>query len=35
MKKLVKKMYSEMLDADKKAFDIMGVVMCDNNERQA
>lgn len=31
MKRLVKHMYSEMLDADKKAFDIMGVVMCDNN----
>lgn len=31
MEKLVKHMYSEMLNADKKAFDIMGVVMCDNN----
>ena len=27
MEKLVKKMYSEMLDADKKAFDIMGKVI--------
>ena len=31
MEKLVKHMYSEMLNADKKAFDIMGVVICDNN----
>jgi len=27
---LVKHMYSEMLDADKKAFDIMGIVISDN-----
>lgn len=30
MEKLVKHMYSEILDADKKAFDIMGVVMCND-----
>ena len=35
MEKLVKHMYSEMLDADKKAFDIMGVVMCDNNASES
>ena len=30
MEKLVKHMYSEMLDADNKAFDIMGIVISDN-----
>lgn len=35
MEKLVKHMYSEMLDADKQAFDIMGVVMCDNNASES
>ena len=29
MEKLVKHMYSEMLDADKKAFDIIGKVISD------
>ncbi len=35
MEKLVKHMYSEMLNADKKAFDIMGVVICDNNASES
>ena len=35
MEKLVKHMYSEMLDADTQAFDIMGVVMCDNNASES
>jgi len=35
MEKLVKHMYSEMLDADKRAFDIMGVVMCDTNASES
>ena len=32
MKKLVKKMYSEMVDADKKAFTIMGKAIFDNDK---
>ncbi len=32
MKKLVKKMYSEMVDADKKAFAIMGKAICGDNK---
>ena len=35
MEKLIKHMYSEMLNADKKAFDIMGVVICDNNASES
>ena len=35
MEKLVKHMYSEMLNADKKTFDIMGVVICDNNASES
>lgn len=35
MENLVKHMYSEMLDADTQAFDIMGVVMCDNNASES
>ena len=35
MKDLIQLMYSEMLDADKKAFDIMGVVICDNNASES
>lgn len=34
MEKLVKHMYSEMLNADKKAFDIMGKVISSTGSEQ-
>lgn len=34
MEKLIKHMYSEMLDADKKAFDIMGIVISGTASEQ-